>query len=418
MLKNISKVVIGLTLLLFVSNLPSYAQSDSVVIASETPTITEAVVITQTPISSVLPKQVQGQNVSGLATPTPTFTDWLRSNALDWIMYFFMKPLVTVIKMGQFVTVDLLDVRLPVVVDNGSGVSLGGYTSGGQPVFELAPSQPIAGKQIYEQLMMGGGRKPNFGGVNSIITSSVVGLRTPFVIYVFWFYFLNLANILILLILVLIGFAIMFQYNINAYHFRRILPRFLIAVIMVQYSWVICQFMFDINTMMGLSFYNISNKIEIKRAVFDKVDYSTTPPHVDFKYENTPVTLADVLTEGVRNVIQELVDQWQTSSGAAGATVTTGIWVFFGIVNGLPIIWSVCMGMLMGIVTFSFIAIVRWLMIYLLVIVSPIALLLYAIPEMHKSAIEWAKGLFLSLFMYPICMIMFSLLYAMAVTLK
>ncbi len=152
---------------------------------------------------------------------------------------------------------------------------------------------------------------------------------------------------------------------LDAYTLKKVLPRLVIAIILVNLSWDICRIIIEIVNVLG---QNIAGII-----------LSTG--------------------SGSSATISDLGGGWQLLFG--GASVAAGIAVIgtAGFI-AVPLLLSLLSAVFVGFITLT----IRQLAIVVLVIISPIALVLWVFPGMDKWGKRWFDTFTKVLLMYPLVM--------------
>lgn len=193
-----------------------------------------------------------------------------------------------------------------------------------------------------------------------------------------WTQFRNYANILFSIAFVLIILAQVTGIGISNYNIKKLLPKFIMVVILVNLSFIICQIAVDISNILGSTLYDM------------------------FKGLNTGKTDAF----GVDNLIVGLLTS--VGTGALAGITVAGIAVAALTSPGSVLVPLVIafIGALISLLFFFIVLAVRKAGIVILVVLSPVAIVCYALPN-TKSLFDRWKKLFTSLLMvYPICAVL------------
>lgn len=187
-----------------------------------------------------------------------------------------------------------------------------------------------------------------------------------------WTMFRNIANIAFVIIFLLVILSQVTGYGIDNYGIKRMLPRLIVAAILVNLSFIICALAVDISNIIGSS---ISNFL-IKYA-----------PPIDNK------------------------EIGNASNSHLGAYVVDGL---IGVVISLLVVlkegWAVVIPILLFLLTvaiaiaFAFIVLgIRQAIVILLIVVSPLAFVCYVLPNLKSVFDKWYKLFKDTLMVYPIC---------------
>ncbi len=189
-----------------------------------------------------------------------------------------------------------------------------------------------------------------------------------------WSYLLNFTNIVFIIFLLVVVFSQVTGIGINNYGIKKALPKLLIMAILVNLSFHICALMVDVSNIVGQSL----------RGLFESVAAGIEKyPYVDIAIGESYDTIASgsaIALLGVSAIVE---------SGA--------LWML------IPTILSALAAVVSGLITIA----LRQAVVILLVMVSPLALVCYVLPNTEDLYRKWKNTLKSMLIFYP----MFSLLY-------
>lgn len=200
-------------------------------------------------------------------------------------------------------------------------------------------------------------------------------------IHVVWAYLRNLTNVVFIIFLLIVIYSQLTGFGINNYGIKRVLPRIIIAAILVNLSYIVCIFAVDISNILGSGF----------RGALDAIQQAAL----------TNGTVSDVAANtSVAGIVATIL-----GIGTVGTVATL---TFAGGFTGLlwlliPIVLSGAIAVLSAVVTMA----ARQALIFLLVMISPLAFVAYLLPNTEKWFKRWYNLFMSMLIFYP----MFSLLY-------
>ena len=199
--------------------------------------------------------------------------------------------------------------------------------------------------------------------------------------YVVWAYFKDITNSLFIIFLLVIILSQLTGFGINNYGIKKALPRIIISAILVNLSYIICTLAVDLSNILGNAF----------QAFFVNVQ--------DIAIQNGTISDA-ASTTSVAGIVAAML--------GIGTVGTIAAFTAFGGASGvlwmlLPILLSGLIAVISAVVTMA----ARQALIYLLVMISPLALIAYMLPNTEKWYKKWYATLAQMLFFYP----MFSILY-------
>ena len=100
-----------------------------------------------------------------------------------------------------------------------------------------------------------------YGILNELINVEPVSMEQDAPIHVVWEYLRNLANIAFVIVFIIIIYSQMTGVGISNYGIKRMLPRLIIAAILLNLSYIICAIAVDLSNIVGGGF----------RAIFDTI---------------------------------------------------------------------------------------------------------------------------------------------------
>ena len=200
-----------------------------------------------------------------------------------------------------------------------------------------------------------------------------------------WSQFRNIANIVFVILFLFILYSQITSTGISNYGVKRMLPRLIVAAVLINLSYYICAGMVDISNLVGHGVYQLLHSL----------------PNASNSGSGNN---ADKMSSWVGIVTGIL-----SGSAAVGGAAVAGAALMAN--GGLAI--AILLPVLIGGVIAAFTAVVilaaRMALIYILIAVSPIAMALYLLPNTNKYFDKWRDTLITLLAFYP----MFSLLWGM-----
>lgn len=195
-------------------------------------------------------------------------------------------------------------------------------------------------------------------------------------VYQAWQTFQSFANIIFVIVLLVVIFSQLTGVGIDNLGIKRVLPKLIIAAILINLSYLICMLFVDISNILGVGFNNIFSNII-----------------VSIDGDKGAGTGAQVLTTVVTGAV----------AGAVGFLalnpVTVGI---FGSVIVIPLVLGL-IGVLVGVLFFFILLGARQAGIIMLVVASPIAFACYMLPNTKTIFDKWLKMFEGLLLLFPIC---------------
>jgi len=178
-----------------------------------------------------------------------------------------------------------------------------------------------------------------------------------------WSRFRNIANILFVIALFVVIFAQSLSINLDAYTVKKMLPRLVVAIILVQLSYFLCVIFSDLMNVLGAG---------VRGLILSPMD-------------------------GGRSFSLDLsVSGFWANAGTVVIAVgaVAGVILFFA----LPILSAALLGLLGVLFTLG----LRQVLLVFLVLISPIAMVAWILPNTQRYAQQWFSTFLKLGFMYPL----------------
>lgn len=203
-------------------------------------------------------------------------------------------------------------------------------------------------------------------------------------IYTAWTIMRNFANVVFVIGFMFIIFSQLTSIGLNNYGIKKMLPRLIVAAILVNVSYWICALAVDISNILGASLNGIFDGL--KQQIGDTTTGSGLPTN-----PNTTQIGDDPDVAG-----------WAGLSVAVLAGTATALYI------GLSALLPALLAAAVAILTVLAVLAVRQALIVLLIVVSPLAFVAYLLPNTESLFKKWL-GLFKTLLlMYPIIAMLFG----------
>ena len=197
--------------------------------------------------------------------------------------------------------------------------------------------------------------------------------------YQAWSFFRNIGNILFVIALLFVIFSQVTGIGIDNYGIKRILPKLIVTAIIVNFSYIICGLLVGLSNIIGNSIKNI--------------------------FESVQFTAGDKPSDGLGpvGIITFLVAAISGGAAAvAGVTVAGSIIAGGGLLTILvPILTFLASAVIAGFFAMLMLG-VRQALVIIMIVISPVAFVLYAIPNTNPIFKKWFtlfRGL---LMLYPV----------------
>jgi hypothetical protein len=190
-----------------------------------------------------------------------------------------------------------------------------------------------------------------------------------------WSVMRNFANIAFVIAFLFIIFSQVTSFGISNYGIKRMLPRLVIAAILVNISFWICSLAVDLSNIGGASL----------KGLFDGIGQGLSLPNTDNGFNSGT--------------------QWQgIVGGLLGGSVLVGAALYIGLSALIPII----LACLIAILSVFLVLVIRQALIVLLIVISPLAFVAYLLPNTESLFTRWRRLFTTLLVLYPVVSILFG----------
>ena len=199
--------------------------------------------------------------------------------------------------------------------------------------------------------------------------------------HVVWDYMRGITNIIFVILFLIVIYSQLTGIGINNYGVKRILPRLIIAAILINLSYILCTLAVDVSNILGRGLRSVFQSIQAQAVANGSINEIAATT-------STAGIVATLLGIGTIGTVAAL-----TFTGG----VTGLIWLL------IPIVFSGAIAIISAVVTMA----ARQALIFLLVMISPLAFVAYLLPNTEKWFTKWYQMFARMIFFYPI----FSVLY-------
>lgn len=189
--------------------------------------------------------------------------------------------------------------------------------------------------------------------------------------YLAWSVFRNFANIAFVIAFLIIIFSQLTGVGVTNYGVKKLLPRIVIAAILVNISYFVCQLAVDLSNILGYSL----------KQVFDGIALKANVP-----------TSSDASGNG-----------WGIAAIIGGVIATAAVAYF-----SLAILIPILIGALFGVLMVVLMLIARKAIIILLIVLSPLAFVAFLLPNTESLFTKWRKAFMALLLLFPIISVVFG----------
>jgi len=199
-------------------------------------------------------------------------------------------------------------------------------------------------------------------------------------IYQLWATVRDIANVVFVIVFMVIVYSQITNLGLSNYSVKNMLPRLIIAAILVNASFWVCAAAIDASNFLGYAIHNMF------------------------------VSLMDKFSVGSNYT--GIMPSWQqiaTVALSTGAVIGGGLFIAANTVSGtifllIPVLLGVVMSALVALIILA----ARQALITILIIVAPLAFVAYTMPNTEKYFNRWRETLMTMLLLFPIFSVIFS----------
>lgn len=216
----------------------------------------------------------------------------------------------------------------------------------------------------------------------SVLTGLSSSSNSP--MYQAWSFFRNVANIMFVIAMLFVIFSQITGFGIDNYGIKKILPKLIVTAIIVNFSYIICGIFVDLSNIIGEGIKNI----------LESVAGSTT-------------TATEKLGDNVVGAINALVGALATAGAVTGGLTIAGAALSSAVVSGslltviFPILAFVGSALMAGFFAMLMLGL-RQALIIIMIVISPVAFVLYAIPNTNGLFKKWFQLFKTLLMLFPV----------------
>ena len=217
--------------------------------------------------------------------------------------------------------------------------------------------------------------------IKGILVINPVEMKDGAPIYEIWKYFRGVTNILFIVFLLVVVYSQLTGVGITNYGVKKALPKLIVAAVLVNLSFVVCSLAVDLSNIIGGSLRGVFETIETSTMASMEVGAAAGPAAVSTSDMYTALSDGTMLTIG----------------GTTVALETGAIWML------IPTVLGAVVAVAVGLITIA----MRQAVVALLIMIAPLAMVAYILPNTEVWFKKWKDLLFRMLVFYP----MFSLLF-------
>jgi hypothetical protein len=222
-----------------------------------------------------------------------------------------------------------------------------------------------------------------FNVLTLLLLTSPMGTDNP--TYKAWEVMRNIANVLFVIAFLIIIFSQITNVGVTNYGIKKLLPRIIVAAILVNVSYFICAIAVDLSNIIGKSLQDLLSNLS------GAVSGSST-------------------TGNNLNVWGDIT-AWVLAGGATGLAVTgavLSIGAAGGILPALALLLPLLVTTLFAVLTVILVLAARQALIIILIAVAPLAFVAYLLPNTEDWFTKWRKLFMTMLLLFPIISFIFG----------
>ncbi|MBR2754078.1 hypothetical protein IKD82_02890 [Candidatus Saccharibacteria bacterium] len=197
-------------------------------------------------------------------------------------------------------------------------------------------------------------------------------------IYEIWKYSRAVTNIVFIIFLLVVIYSQLTGYGISNYGIKKVLPKVIVVAILINLSFLICTLAIDVSNIIGNGIRGVFTSVE--EAVLNSTEIPV----------NAGASMSEVYSAMAGGTALAV-------GGAMIAFELAEIWML------IPMVLGAIVSVVSGLITIA----LRQAVVALLVMISPLAIVAYMLPNTESWFKKWKKLLTQMLVFYP----MFSLLF-------
>lgn len=222
-----------------------------------------------------------------------------------------------------------------------------------------------------------------YGVISDFLTVRPLQTTQDSTLYTAWSYMRNFANVAFVIAFLIVIYSQVTGVGVSAYGIKRLLPRVVIAAILVNVSYWLCAIAVDLSNIAGMSFQNLFT--ELRNNLSNNPNWNM---HVTWKDLSTFLLSGGAIVGGGIGLY----------TLAAGTTIGGAVWML------IPTLLTVYLAALVALVVLA----LRQGIIIILIVVSPLAAAAYLLPNTESYAKKLFNLFQTMLVLFPIFSIVFG----------
>lgn len=218
--------------------------------------------------------------------------------------------------------------------------------------------------------------------LTSFLEVRPVTTNTTSSLYRMWVIVRDIANICFAIAFLVIVYSQITTIGLSNYNLKKMLPRLIIAAILVNVSYWICALAVDASNLLGYSIHDIFTNL--------RIELNTNASYSGVSVPTSWAKIAAIVLSG-------------GAVGVAGYTIVAGT-LGSSLILLIPILLSVTFAALVALIILA----ARQALITCLIIISPLAFVAFLLPNTEKHFERWRKSFMTMLLLFPIFSVIFG----------
>lgn len=229
-----------------------------------------------------------------------------------------------------------------------------------------------------------------YGFISDFMKTQPLQTSQQDTLYQAWSLIRNLANIIFVIGFIVIIYSQLTSFGISNYGIKKMLPRLIIAAILVNISYYICAIAVDLSNILGTSTHDLIYSLR------DNIFNHTTGRVNDARVFSWSSIVGFILSGGAL-----------AGAGIAGAHIAI-IGIGGSLVAMIYFVLPMLLGVFLTVLVILLILAARQALIVCLIIISPLAFVAYLLPGTEKWFDKWREVFVTMLIFFPAFSLVFS----------
>ncbi len=207
-------------------------------------------------------------------------------------------------------------------------------------------------------------------------------------LYIAWDIMRNFANVAFIIVFIIIIYSQLTSQGLSNYGLKKVLPRLIIGAILVNLSYVVCALAVDISNILGYAMQDLFMQIRNQVLQTSSMNWSDSMTSWQSMVEF-------ILTGGAAGLAAGIA----LNSAAASSGPSIGL---------LFIVLPALVGLLLAIITVILVLAARQAIITIFIVIAPLAIVAYLLPNTEKWFSKWREVLTTMLIFFPAFSVVFG----------